>query len=333
MAASDDELDRFKRLPLAQLAAELFDGRVVARKSSKTCVVMDLPGDRRVVIGKSASTGHELFWEVFSDAGGSVIDLIQMMRPGISLGRCRVLLREHDPSGVWTTRPIPTTEGREAAVGDLVPVEKDVVACVARYEAMRPLRVPHTYLCGERGVPAELLGSDRFRSKMRQDRHGNVAFPMFDEHGLCSYELKGPGLTMQAAGGIKGLWYSVPAADDTSLVVTEAPIDALAHAAVHGFKNARYISFCGRFTERQAGLIRRAIGKMRPGSELVAAVDNDEAGDRYVEQLAEILEAAHRPDVTLRVERPEGRGRDWGDEIRPGSEPPPLDEGGRPEPR
>lgn len=115
---------------------------------------------------------------------------------------------------------------------------------------------------------------------------------------------------------MKGLWCSVPAANDRELIVCESAIDALSLAALRGHHQARCISLSGALSTEQKALLGQAVGKAPAEASVVAAFDNDEAGDGYLAMFREAFDAASRDDLEFIEMRPSWRGADWNDVLR-----------------
>ncbi len=155
------------------------------------------------------------------------------------------------------------------------------------------------------------MAAPPFAGRIHEDRHGNAIFPHYNRAGLCGYEIKGPGFTGFAAGGVKGLWLSrSDPAGVRRLVVAETAIDALSYAALHGRPGTRYASTGGELNPDQPALLAAAVATLPAGGELVLAVDHDAGGDKIAVKVR--AAAAGRPD--LADHRPPPRRR------RPGLE-------------
>ncbi|MFI4915099.1 MAG: DUF3991 domain-containing protein [Phycisphaerales bacterium JB060] len=334
MASRADELEQIKRLDLRVLAAELLGYAVCVRKSSRGSTAMDGPDGNRILIGL-AGDGHYVCCSVKGQASGSIIDLYQHHHPGASIGEVRKAVRPFLEGGTGNVPGAPPHRSPVSllsGLGPLRPIEKDALGVRARYAGFEPVGDHHGYLCDERKLPSAILCHPRFAERIRVDERGNAIFPHFNADGLCGWEARNHGFTSFAAGGAKGLWCSVPAEGDDRLVIVESAIDALSYAAIRGTARARLVSFSGGLNPGQPELLARAMQRMPAGSRIIAAVDNDEAGDRYVDRLAELVGGLDREDQIFVEDRPTGRGRDWNDELRSGSASPRPPEGGRPEP-
>lgn len=306
----DTELEEFKsRIDLREYAASL--GYKLDRGESSRCssVMRDGSGDK--VIVKHDRDGHFVYFSVRDDRdNGSIIDFA-MHRKRLSLGHARKELRP------WI--------GKAAAslplFTPLQPAPKDRAAIEREYSRM-PLIKRHPYLEQKRHLSPALLASPRFVGRVRIDERGNAVFPHFDGAGLCGFEKKNEGFTGFATGGTKGLWESHNLPDDRCLVIAESAIDALSYAALFPDDRARYCSIGGQVNEQQPGLIRVAVLNLPRGSEVIAATDNDEAGQEIAATIGYAAGSAGRADVTFRVHHPSIAGSDWNDLIRQNSPAP-----------
>jgi hypothetical protein len=298
MMSWDHELEDFKsKIDLREYAAG--QGYTLDRRESwRGSAVMRNGGDKVVI--KVNSNGHHIYFSVRDERdNGTIVDFVQF-RKRLSLGEVRKELRP------WIGRA-PTSLPRFAK---LEKTGKDRLRVETEYRRMKEAR-RHAYLEEERAVPAGILQSDRFAGMVREDIHGNAVFPHFDQLGLCGYELKNRNFTGFAPGGEKGLWSSHEKEGDARLVFAESAIDALSHAALFRDDDARYKSIGGQVNPRQPNLIHAEVLRMRPGSEIIAAMDADDAGRAFADLVRlEVVRAAH-PDLCFRIHVPEREGDDW----------------------
>lgn len=298
----DPELEAFKsQIDLRQFAASM-GYALDASKSGRSSAVMRL-GEDRVIVRRGAD-GHWIYCSVHDDSdAGSIIDFVQN-RKGCKLGGVRKELRPWVGINGRPALPLAGLLPMVAGAPDRLQVEK---------EWMRSVRLRHGYLDLERSIPGSLLASERFAGRMRMDGRSNVLFPHEDIDGaLCGFEKKNRGFTGFAAGGEKGLWRSNDFDGDVRIVFAESGIDALSYAALFPDAHARYRSFAGGLNrETQPALIRAHIAAMPPGSEVVAATDQDESGHRFAEVIAALSDGyvfrAHLPT-----------SGDWNDVLRTG---------------
>jgi phage/plasmid primase-like uncharacterized protein len=298
----DPELESFKtRIDLRAYAAG--EGYVLDRKESwRGSAVMRHANGDKVVVSRQPD-GHYTFFSVRADHdSGTIIDFIQK-RKGLSLGAIRKELRGWVGMQAKAVLNLP----------DLSKTAKDRHAVQARYASMQSARC-HPYLETERGIPALALHHWRFDGRIKTDRHANAVFPHYDRDGLCGYELRNAGFKGFASGGTKGLWLSKNCEADRRLVICESAIDAISFAVLYSDGHARYASIGGKMNPQQPGLIRDQIALLPQSSEVVAAMDADDAGRHLAQVIRTALDAAARADLSFRQEEPQGF-KDWNDQL------------------
>jgi hypothetical protein len=284
----DAELKSFKTdIDLRAYAASI--GYALDRRESwKGSSVMRNAGNRDKVIVKRDIDGNYVYFSVRDDSdNGSIIDFVQK-RFGGTLGGVRITLR---PWLGKRSSDIPVFPALDKTSKDRMEVE-------TFYRKM-PDAPDHPYLTKERMIPPALLASDRFAGRVRMDLKANALFPHFDEGGICGYEIKGKNYTAFSRGGEKGLWFSRTESTDDALVLAESAIDALSYAALFLAPSARYASIGGQVNQKQPGLIKAAIQKLREGSKVIAAMDGDEQGQRLAAMIEEKLKETGRSDLTF----------------------------------
>ena len=300
----DPELESFKHIDLRAYAAA--HGYTLDKRDSwRSSSVMRHPNGDKIIITRDSSSGHYLYCSVRDDRdNGTIIDFVQY-RQKVSIGTVRKELRP------WIgVPPVPVP-----VFAPLVKTAKDRIAVEAEYAKMQDAR-RHPYLENERCIPARLLEHDRFAGRIRIDGRGNAVFPHIDGQGLCGFELKNSGFTGFSPGGTKGLWSSHPGPDDNQLVMCESSIDALSYAALFPNEHGRYASIGGQINHSvQPELIRAAVAGMPTGSEIVAAMDADDAGHKLSEVVRRAVELSGRADLRFRSHEPSG-SKDWNDFLR-----------------
>lgn len=307
------ELEEFKRVNLS-LIASAHGYEIDRRKTTKHSVLMQAGGDK-ILIAQNGQ--HYIYCSVYDPASrGTAIDFAQrVIEPGCSLGRVRQLLRPF-LNGGYVADLSQKRAGQFASV--IKPSETDLLAVAARCASFVPIAPSHPYLCGERGVPAELLESVRLQGRITScPRRGSVIFPHWGQAqgggGRClvGYEIKGPGVNLFSKGGRKGLWMSAGLPEDRVLAFAESGLDAVSYLAVRDENCVRAASLSGRMSPQQPELVVSAICRMEEGAQIVAAFDNDEAGDALTQQLAGLLDQSGRTDLEFLDDRPAERGVDW----------------------
>ncbi|QDS99317.1 toprim domain-containing protein [Adhaeretor mobilis] len=309
------EVEAFKKLNLS-LIASAHGYEINRRKSTRHSVLMQ-SGRDKIIVAQNGS--HFVYCSVFDpSSSGTAIDFAQrVIEPGCSLGRVRQLLRPFLNSGyVTNVREQYATRYAET----IRPSEPDLLGVAARYSTFDPIAQPHAYLCETRGIPFNMLQSERLRGRVRYcPRRGSVVFPHWgasagggdDHRQLVGYEIKGADVNMFSKGGRKGLWMSAGFTGDRVLAFAESGLDALSYLAVRGLEGLRVASLSGRMNPQQPALVLSAIRRMEEGAQIVAAFDNDEAGDALTAHLAELVKQSGRVDLGYRDDRPAELGEDW----------------------
>ena len=310
------EIDAFKALNLSVIASN-YNYRIVKAKSTRHSVLMD-SGNDKIIVSKNGN--HYVYCSVYDPgSNGTAIDFVQkIVEPGCSLGRVRQLLRPY-LDGAYFSTVLKKHDGQYAK--SIRPSSTDFLAVAARYSGFEPITTHHQYLCTERGIPLALLQQDRLRGRVRHCPNRNsIIFPHWgspSENGgdgercITGYEIKGAGINMFSAEGRKGLWASAGFKHDRVLAVAESGLDALSYLALNEANNVRVVSLSGQINPYQPNLILSAIARMGQGTQIVAAFDNDEAGDRLTEVLQGIVRDCGRGDIEFRDDRPAKRGTDW----------------------
>ena len=315
MPTRSDELEAFKRdIDLRDYAAS--QGYELDRRaSSPNSAAMRHANGDKIIIGMGTDN-HWIFCSVRdSTDNGSIIDFVQN-RQSCNLGETRKILRP------VLDRPLPPALPNNRARPK--PVSIDIKAVQERYAAASPITGEIPYLTTHRAIPAAIYLHPKFAGRLKVDDRGNVLIPHWRQKGdLCGYELKNKGFTGFAPGGIKRLFGSGTAQADTQLIICETGIDALSYAALFGIDNKRFVSTAGSMNPHQPTLLRSAMSKMSPGSEIINAVDHDDGGDALHEQIEAIYLALEQPGVVFRRHSPSEPGQDWNDvlQARTGKEP------------
>jgi hypothetical protein len=293
-----DELDRFKRdINLEGVAAHYGFERDDKRSTSHS-VSMDRGGERIVI--SLSPVGH---WQYFSpthDHKGTVIDFVQHM-DRLNLGEVRKQLRQ------WLSMPLPVPASKKVSKA-----EKDRGA-VAQYIKRFKAAVSSDYLAS-RGISAETLNAEAFRGKILAGYNGAVIFPHWDEHGVCGYEVKGPGVTLFAEKGFKSLWVSNVPLNPRQLIVSESGIDALSYHQVNRPKRAVYLAVSGDWSPEVGQRMVRIIRKLGVG-QVIGAFDNDEGGERHAKRLRELTDSL---GVEMHKNFPPVQGYDWNKYLQEG---------------
>jgi hypothetical protein len=308
-AMFDPELDSFKGIPLHDFAVSL-GFAIDPRKSSRRSVVMR-KGHEKIIISLQPD-GHYTYWNPHDDKdNGTILDFLSR-RTGMNLGQIRIRLRE------WTgTGMIPTRSTLPA----LQSTPKDRASVQARYNSMQ-VADHHPYLEQERGIPALALQYWRFEGRIKTDSHSNAAFVHVDRDGVCGFELRNRNFKGFASGGTKGLFLSKTIPEDKRMVIAESAIDVISYAVLFPDGHTRYASIGGKPSLAQVELLKVEMKRMPEESEIVAAMDNDEAGSQLVAVVSKVFDEVRWGNQTFRAHRPVGV-KDWNQALLAAKRPSP----------
>lgn len=315
-AADSEELQRFRHdINLVAFAASRGYAIDEAASSRHGCIMRQGKADK-IEISRAAD-GHWQYYSWYDGRdNGDIIQFVQNRAGGsidprggrdiCPLGKVRKELRE------WTHTDRPPPE----SCPPLVPATRCKDREAVRAEYSRSVVVPSHRELERRALTPATLNDERFQGTWRQmpDGYRNVIFPHRDLEGLSGFEVKNCGYTHFATGGVKGLWSSRTRPSDDRLVIAESAIDALSYAQLHPSPTSRYVSFAGGLNKRQPELLERAIARMPPGSQIVAATDRDHQGDVFAKRIAEMC--AKRTDVTFVRPLPMLGCKDWNDHLK-----------------
>jgi hypothetical protein len=267
----DTELERFKtEIDLREFAGSL-GFALDRRRSCRSEAVMKLDARDTLVISRGTD-GHYIYFSPKNGHSGTVIDLAKVY-VSQNFGEIRKALRRFAGAEIPATLPALQKSSR-----DFDQVAKDWHAA-AEYAG-------HTWLEGERSIPPALASSARFEGCLKVGGRDNVLFAHRNlEDRLCGFEKKNRGFTGFSGGGKKGLGCSNDFPGDVRIVLAESFIDMLSYAALFPDEQTRYRSFGGGLNPRQPELIRAHILALPRGSEVIAAIDADEAGHGFAETI------------------------------------------------
>jgi hypothetical protein len=297
----DRELEEFKQIDLRAYAGSA--GYTLDRDESwRGSAVMRNAADDKIII-KRENDGHYVYFNVRDDAdNGTIIDFC-LRRKCRSLGGVRKELRP------WIGAVIQDPAFRrhlEKSSADRGKVDR----------ALMRMHVPdhYPYLEQMRGISPALLQSPRFHGSVFTDSYHNAVFPHVDDKGYCGYELKNKNFTSFAKGGEKGLWLSAGDFEsDNRWVISESGVEGLSYAQLFDDHNTRYASLGGEINPRQPGLIKWFAMHFPPNTEIIAAMNNDEAGEHLAEAVGKAIAATRRSDLRFGIHLPDLRDQDWND--------------------
>lgn len=303
----NDEIEDFKsQIDLCGFACSWAGFTLDAKKSGKTSAVLGHSNGDKLIVARKTN-GHHIYFNVHDASDrGTIIDFVQQ-RERLTLGAVRKLLRPY----VGRTLQMPSAPMPSGTY--LQPSQFDVASVHARWFDAAPLPSLHKYLELSRQIPRAILDSSKFEDRIRTDNRGNALFPHDNGNGLCGFESKNQGWTSFSPGGLKGLWSSKPDSDDQEVLIFETAIDALSLASIDGTSGKRFVSTAGHPSPIQNELLLGLARSLGPGGKIVLAMDNDDGGDRMVQNLRQLF--ADLP-ITIDERRPTARGKDWNDVLR-----------------
>ncbi|MFT9091321.1 MAG: DUF3991 and TOPRIM domain-containing protein [Gluconacetobacter sp.] len=173
--------------------------------------------------------------------------------------------------------------------------DRSVGECWDGTRPVRPGSRVWTYLTQVRCLPAALVRCAIRQDIVREGGYGAAWFAHHDDDGrICGVEMRGPETRLCKANTVKTLFRFTPVrgrAPINRMVVTEAAIDALSCALLDRKVDecrSVYVSTAGGMGVATCAAITAWLEEVRhdPAAELVAAVDDDEAGDRFASRLA-----------------------------------------------
>jgi hypothetical protein len=292
------ELDRFKRdIDLVDYAQR--QGYTIKKESRRGDWHHLVKDDEHVIVTRKGD--HQVYLNTGDDRdAGSIIDFAKTRGGdghGLNLGQVRQQLRDYldgapAPARVYATPPdaarlssLPVGDPEQARQTE----EERRTRLISEVLGVKKELTDRSYLHA-RGITDETLDSPAFQGRIftaKQNEHRNIAFPLYNEHGLASVEQKNEHYKSLLPLPKNGIWVSHPTdGKDTPVervVVSESAIDSLSHFQLrHGQdpKNTLYIATSGTPTEAQIALIQRVIDKQAP-QEVVLANDRDAGGRQF----------------------------------------------------
>ena len=255
------------------------------------------------------------WWDPGSTAKGDVFGLVQYLNPGLSFGEVRKLLRPF----VGLSPCDPPHEGRPVSSRPVVPFD------VKWGSRRRPARGSPTwrYLTEQRRLPSPIVLAAIDAGVLREGPYASAWFAHHDHDGaLTGIEMRGPDYRGFSPGGKKTL-FRLPGKSPRSsvpvrrLVVAEAPIDAMSVAAVERLRaDTLYLATAGGMGPATLTALELQLRELSTRSGvLVAATDNDRAGEGYATRLSEMAQAAGVGSERL---LPPSGMKDWNDALKQG---------------
>lgn len=270
------------------------------KKSTGSSIVMRLDGDKIVISKKS---GAWVYFSVHDDRdNGTVIDFVKN-RTGHSLFDIGKDLN------AWLGRSsdLSALNHYTGSVAEHKPDPQRMA-----YLFNRCVPVSQNAYLETRSIGSEILDTQRFKNRVFQDRHDNAVFPHWLMGEICALELRHHTTRVFARGSLKTFWRSNIHPDDTTLIVSESPIDALSYASLHSVHDAFFAATGGGLSPRQIEYLQQAVKSNSALKFIRFITDNDKGGDKLTERLRlAVLDSGYKS----RIERhsPTQPGQDWND--------------------
>ena len=303
---NDPELDQIREAVSCPLLLERKGYKLDVRESSR-----NNPKYRRGA-GEIVIVNHDGkgWWDPGSTAKGDVFSLAQHLDGSLNFGQVRRDLRQL----VGLTPSFPQAEPRSRNR------DEPVVPPALRW-ASRPKMTEGSkgwnYLVQQRGLPPAIVAAVARADNLREGPYGSAWFAHRDGAGdLTGIEMRGPDYRGFSAGGDKTLFrLQLGTEDPTRLAVLEAPIKAMAFAAIEGHRtDTLYIGTAGGMGPATLQCLQQELTALstRAGGMVIAASDADEAGERYAVRISGLATEAGVPSVRA---APVG-WKDWDDVLK-----------------
>ncbi|MEP2026943.1 MAG: toprim domain-containing protein [Reichenbachiella sp.] len=281
-----DEIADFKQNINLPSVAESLGFVLNKSKSSISTVVMAHPVNNETFhFFTNAKTKDQLFRNIHnSKQVGTVIDLYQLMSPGLNLGQVRVALRPFlnlpPTRRQFTISPSFQQRNPDDSVNQFI-VHK----------------LTNTHFLNSRGIKDDTLFSQKFNNTINQvhlhsskynKTFENTAFPIKHKGITLGLDVRNKtkeGSFKHAAATSKrslGVWTSNKPDQTDKILIVESPIDALAHYQSNPIKNKGtfYIATNGQPSEQHVIIIKEFIDELDPPV-IALGNDNDNAGIRF----------------------------------------------------
>jgi hypothetical protein len=281
-------LDALKALDFPRVAA-LFDYRLDERESSPHRLVLRRETDRGKLLVKREGDRWLYCSCREGDDRGTVLDFV-MRRTGGGIRAAADWLEALPPLPSHTASVPPEPSSR--------PSDRPRLARIWRCCAAG---TSNPWLTS-RGIPADVQAD--FQGCYRTGKGGDCLFAYRDDQGLCGLEVRNTGVKRAVRGSTRGLWSSPNLDVAGTVLLVEAPLDALAHSALYR-QAFGYVALGGSISASQLAWLATRLAP--PGRRVIAGFDNDEAGEGYTRL---VRNAAPFP-----VDRSRPVGVDWTEDL------------------
>lgn len=249
------------------------------------------------------------WWDPGSSAKGDVFKLAQHLDPSLNFGQVRRELRQ-------MVGMAPTYAPADRPSSARKPHLPPALQWTGRKVVTQGSPV-WTYLVQERGLTPEVVAAAARADVLREGPYGTAWFAHRDGAGaLTGVEMRGPNYRGFSSDGNKSLFrLQLGQEAPTRLAVLEAPIKAMAFAALEGMRtDTLYVATAGGMGPLTLTSLQEEMAALsgRPNATVVAAGDADAAGERYAVRVQDLAAEAGLP--TQRA-APSGH-KDWDDVLK-----------------
>lgn len=302
-------------IPLIEFASNTLAWKRDKHKSSQKDIVLSHPQHGKIIVPNKPKegTGHWVFSWVDKQGGGTLIDLLLL--EGWSWKAIKELAHDH-----LATTPVASLAIEKTGPQRIVAQDSQQQLVQAQFEATRPSE-GKSYLA-RRGIDKQVY-ADLPQVRVNATQATFRLYQGFQrvEH-VCStinYYLDRDGSSRKyfQKGLPRGIAVLKQAGSVARLVVTESPIDALslkqleearAHEQQVSMPNTMYVSTCGSLSAGIQQDLQHLFARAKDQKqEVVLALDNDLAGRKMTNTLAELLA---QQGLAYQVSLPP-QGKDW----------------------
>ena len=299
--AQDPEIDQIKQAVSCAVLLERAGFKVDEPESSRNAIKYRRGKGETVIVNHDGRG----WWDTQSTARGDVFTLAQHLDHNLNFGQARVHLRSLAgiaPSFPAALRPAPDEKPPEAPIRTWF-----------RRPPIREGSPAWRYLTETRALPPEIVARAITRDSIREGPNGTAWFAHRNDGGsVVGIEGRGPEYHGFSKGGQKTLFRFVGGDEPpTRIAANESAIEALSLVTLEGLRaDTLYVGTGGGIGPHTVDALKAVLADIatRPGARLTIATNNDKAGDRYAERLAEIAREAGVPAARR---RPPGAINDW----------------------
>lgn len=314
MGRYDQEVERLRNSVncAAVLERLLPPWRLDRAESTRHCLKYRR-GKGEIIIVNHGGRG---WWDPGSTAKGDAFALVQRLRPELNFGHVRKLLREL--AGLHPSFP-QHVRAREGD-GSAAPPRRRWAEAHPIHSGSRAWR----YLAEVRCLSGPILRAARAYDVVREGAYGTAWFAHRNHAGeLTGFDMRGPEFRGFAKGAEKSLfrlpgWVRWRDVRPRRLLVAEAPINALSLAAIERLRgDTLYLATSGGMGLGTLEALEQVLAAAvtAPDAVLLAATDNDVAGERYAAILSDQARAA---GVAYQRLLPSDGLNDWNDVLTGG---------------